>query len=112
MKNWFTYSTQSISKSRLATTGKSRLSIFPALSARWNDHSASEILNKGSLFSPASAASTAACGLAPTPIAAPATAVLRKKERRSSEPLIEEPSQEYLIFARSIDLPNAGRKSI
>src|SRR5688572_7952421 len=45
MKNWLTNSMASMPKSFLAIRGKSRLEIFPPLSARWSDHSAREILN-------------------------------------------------------------------
>src|SRR5262245_45272627 len=99
MKKTLTYSTQSISKSCLATLGKSRLVIEPALSARWNDHSANEILNKGPL--PLGAAPTAWL-MAPMPIAAPAAAVVRRNLRRSSKLVIDETSQEIATGARLV----------
>src|SRR6476469_1395374 len=95
MKKTLTYSTQSMSKSCLATLGKSRLSIFPACSARWNDHSASEILNKD-LFSSATARPAA-----PKVNAAPAAAVVWRNVRRSSELVMVGTSQEYGTDARS-----------
>src|SRR3954466_13564730 len=96
MKKTLTYSTQSISKSCFAILGKSRLSILPAWSARWNDHSANEILNKD-LFSSATARSAA-----PRVNAAPAAAVDCRNVRRSSEFDMAGTSQEYGTEARSI----------
>src|SRR3954447_368385 len=102
MKKTLTYSTQSMSKSFLATFGKSRLSIEPALRARWNDHSAKEILNKGLL----SSAALATWPSDPKPIAAPAVAADWRNVRRSSELDMVGTSQEFVFTARVIE---AGR---
>src|SRR5882757_1106324 len=99
MKKTLTYSTQSILKSCLATLGKSRLVIEPALRARWNDHSANEILNKGLL---PSAAAPAAQLAVPKLNAAPAAAVDCKNVRRSSELDMVGTSQEFTGAARLI----------
>src|SRR5207253_413995 len=69
--------TASISKSFLATRAKSRWSIFFARSARWNDHSASEISKTGFL---SSAGERPANPVKPRPAARPRE--LFKNERR------------------------------
>src|SRR4249919_2088963 len=106
MKKTLTYSTQSMSKSCLATLGKSRLVIEPALRARWNDHSANEILNNGLL---PSAAARAVRVAAPKLNAAPVAAADCRNVRRLSELDMVGNSQECGTDARPIRASIMGR---